>query len=396
MLAPITCGTCFSGIGAPEVALPEWDFKFCAEYAPDETGGGYAAKVLQHRYPKVPNLGDISAADFLKRLVSMPAVMVMIGGPPCQSYSIAGLRAGFNDSRGDLSFTWVEALHAKNIRFSITENVPGLLSANNGCAFGSLLAKFLGHDAPIDTPWGGWDNAGMANGPKGSVAWRILDSQYFGVPQRRRRLYIVCRHSGAADLHPCQILFEPARGIGSVPQSRTSWNDLARLGEGGVADGDEVRTGVIPEISDTVTVKWMGGSGGFAGFKEYRNMLPEISSTVVAAWSHGKGAHPSSISQTAPFVPEISETVPAHWAKQNHAGSGTTEYQNLVPFHIKGIRRIMPVEAERLQGFPDHHTRVPGMTDTRRYKAIGNAMSPPVMAVLGGRVEQAIRLADAA
>jgi DNA (cytosine-5)-methyltransferase 1 len=189
--------TCFSGIGAPECAAPWLDWRWCAEIEP------FPAAVHAHRFPGVVNLGDVLAPDFLDRAEQ---VDVLVGGPPCQSFSIAGLRGGLADPRGNLTLRWVQVIHAVRPRYAVTENVPGWLSSNDN-AFGCFLAGLVGADDPVRTPDGrSWPDAGMAAGPLGRAAWRVLDAQHFGVPQRRRRVFVVFCPPDGGD--PAAVLFE--------------------------------------------------------------------------------------------------------------------------------------------------------------------------------------------
>jgi DNA (cytosine-5)-methyltransferase 1 len=196
----------FSGIEAASAAwLPlGWQCVGVAEIEP------FACAVLASRYPDVPNLGDVLAPDFLQRASALRPD-VLVGGPPCQDFSIAGLRAGLDGARGNLSLRWVEVVRAIRPTYAVTENVPGWLSVNRGHAFGAFLAGLVGHDTALVPPkscGGRWTDAGMVDGPDGRVAWRILDAQYFGLAQRRRRVFAVHCPRGGAD--PAAVLFEPA------------------------------------------------------------------------------------------------------------------------------------------------------------------------------------------
>lgn len=201
--------TCFSGIGAPEVAMPHIDWIWHSEIEP------FPCAVMAARHPKNQNLGDILAPDFIERANAMGPLDIMVGGPPCQAFSIAGLRQSLADPRGNLTLRWVQVLHAIRPTIAVTENVPGWLSTNDN-AFGCFLAGIVGADSPLNSPRerGRWPSHGMVSGPLARAAWRVLDAQYvrtrsfpWAVPQRRRRVFVVISF-GATGPDPAAVLFD--------------------------------------------------------------------------------------------------------------------------------------------------------------------------------------------
>lgn len=230
----ITFGSSCTGIGSPEVAWHEglgWQSKFTCEIE------RFPSQVLKRHWPETPNLGDMTKVDWRSLECD-----VFVSGTPCQSFSFAGLRQGLNDARGNLTLTYVEAVHAiRHLRYAAWENVPGVLSDKTN-AFGCLLAGLIGTDAPLlppDRQWGAipyfdaerydvhrtfgwqhirWTSRGMASGPLGRTAWRIFDAQYFGLAQRRERVLLVfCPVAGGGD--PSAVLFEP-KGLSGNPPAR--------------------------------------------------------------------------------------------------------------------------------------------------------------------------------
>lgn len=189
----------FSGIEAASVAWRPlgWHCVGVAEIEP------FANAALAHHYPDVLNLGSVVdlrdrllAGDNVAGLLSNPPDLI-VGGSPCQAWSVAGSRKGLSDPRGQLTLVYAEIIHAIRPEFIVWENVPGVLSAKDN-GFGHLLGSLAGHGEPIPVPPGHkrWSNAGVVAGPlqetsSWTLAWRILDAQHFGVPQRRRRVFLV-------------------------------------------------------------------------------------------------------------------------------------------------------------------------------------------------------------
>ena len=203
-------GSVCSGIEAASVAWNPlgWEAAWLSEIEP------FPSAVLKHHYPDVPNLGDMTALP--DRILSgeVEAPDLFCGGTPCQAFSVAGLRNSLDDARGNLSLTFVGIAnaidHVRSVRgdspaIIFWENVPGVLSTKDN-AFGCFLGALAGEDDPIVPPGEKWTNAGCVYGPQRTVAWRVLDAQYFGVAQRRRRVFVVA--SARDDFNPTEVLFE--------------------------------------------------------------------------------------------------------------------------------------------------------------------------------------------
>jgi len=174
----------------------------------------FPCAVLAHHYPDVPNLGDMTTLPNRIRSGEVEAPDVFCGGTPCQAFSVAGLRKSLDDARGNLSLTFCEIADAiDQVRLiqqshpSIVfwENVPGVLNTKDN-AFGCFLGALAGEDDALIPPGGRWSNAGFIDGPQRAVAWRVLDAQYFGVAQRRKRVFVVA--SARDDFDPAAVLFE--------------------------------------------------------------------------------------------------------------------------------------------------------------------------------------------
>ena len=194
----MTGATMCSGIGAPETALLGVQWLWSAEVEK------FPSRVLAHRHPESMNLGDITAADFIDKARAFGHLNLLVAGTPCQAFSVAGNRRSLEDARGNLTLRFVEVVDAIEPDAIFWENVPGVLSTKDN-AFGCFLAALVGADDAI-VPVGGWTNAGMVSGPRRNAAWRVLDAQYFGLAQRRKRVFVVACPRNGAD--PREILFE--------------------------------------------------------------------------------------------------------------------------------------------------------------------------------------------
>jgi DNA (cytosine-5)-methyltransferase 1 len=203
-------GSVCSGIEAASVAWHPlgWRAAWLAEIEP------FPSAVLKHHYPEVPNLGDMTTLPARIRAGEVEAPDLFCGGTPCQAFSVAGLRRSLDDARGNLSLTFCEIANAidavrrgRNDQPAIIfwENVPGVLSTGDN-AFGCLLSGLAGEDEPLVAPGGKWTDAGCVLGPTRAVAWRILDAQYFGLAQRRRRVFVVASARDGFD--PVAVLLE--------------------------------------------------------------------------------------------------------------------------------------------------------------------------------------------
>ncbi|MHB8365576.1 MAG: DNA cytosine methyltransferase [Acidithiobacillus sp.] len=251
----------FSGIEAASVAWKPLGWK-CVDVAEIEP---FANAALAHHYPDTPNLGSV--VDLRDRLLTGEDVAgllsdppdIVVGGSPCQSWSIAGSRKGLADPRGQLTLVYAEIIDAIRPEFVVWENVPGVLSAKDN-GFGHLLGSLAGHGDAIPVPPGHkrWSNAGVVAGPERTLAWRILDAQHFGVPQRRRRVFLVgCAAASGRD--PSEILFERQGVPGDFAPRAKSRKDVAPTlsarthGGGGLGTDFDLDGRLIPSVSPCLT-----------------------------------------------------------------------------------------------------------------------------------------------
>lgn len=244
---PITYGSLCSGIEAATVAWHPlgWQASWYAEIEP------FPSAVLAHHYPETPNHGDMTRLAAMVLAGKIPAPEVLVGGTPCQAFSVAGMREGLADPRGALTIKYVELLDAiDHVRIKrgepeatcLWENVPGVLS-DKGNAFGCFLGALVGESEELQPPGGKWKDAGCVYGPTRTAAWRILDAQYFGLAQRRRRVFVVA--SARTGFDPLEVLFEreglrrdtpPRRGEGQATAG-TITASTGGVDENDAADG---------------------------------------------------------------------------------------------------------------------------------------------------------------
>jgi DNA (cytosine-5)-methyltransferase 1 len=225
----ITYGSVCSGIEAATVAWHplRWQASWFAEIEP------FPCAVLAHHYPDTPNHGDMTRLAALVLSGKIPAPDVLVGGTPCQAFSVAGMREGLADPRGALTIKYVELLdaidHVRTKRGDpeatcLWENVPGVLS-DKGNAFGCFLGALVGESEELQPPRGKWKDAGCVYGPGRTVAWRVLDAQYFGLAQRRRRVFVVA--SARTGFDPLEVLFEREGVRRDTPPRRGQRQDVA-------------------------------------------------------------------------------------------------------------------------------------------------------------------------
>lgn len=335
-----------SGISAPSVAWASLGWNHVA-FAEIEK---FPSAVLAEHYPDVPNWGDLNASD------GWPdrSIDLLVGGTPCQPFSTAGLRKGLDDPRGQLLFRYLALVRRYRPTWMLWENVPGVLHSDDGRAFGALL--------------GALEELGYG------FAWRVLDCQWFGLAQRRERLFVV-GYAGADPRPAAAVLFEPEGLRGDSPPCRRSSKDVA----GAVTtrsriSGEEAAAGHIiaaPEVAGPVTTRSVESNG--------REAIE--GGHIFAFGSKDSGAD---------LAIDIAPTLRARGHSTSHANAGVPP---AVTDPGLDVRRLTPRECERLQGFLDDYTRIPWRgkpveqcPDGPRYKAIGNSIPVPVLAWIGRRI----------
>ncbi len=445
-------GSICSGIEAATVAWEPLGWK-AAWFSEIEA---FPSAVLAERWPEVVNLGDMTKIAAAVRAGEVQAPDVMVGGTPCQAFSIAGLRNGLSDARGQLTLSYVELANAiddKRIErgeeeaIFVWENVPGVLTSHDN-AFGCFLAGLAGESCELEPSGGKWTHSGCVYGPQRTIAWIVKDAQYFGVAQRRKRVFVVA--SARKGFDPGQVLFESEGVRRDTPPSREPQTAVAALTARGVgtcgADDNQAQAGHIiaecvnGDISHTLKAEGFDGSEDGTG-----RGIPVIAfgggntggNIDVAACLTAKGQRIDFDVETFAVHGtqdpdtnlELAHTLGRNHGQENaiftepftlairgrNEGS-TVEVRNdgvanalLTPNGGRAgmgvgaigwgmqVRRLMPVECERLQGFPDNHTLISWRgkeatecPDGPRYRAIGNSMAVPVMRWIGERIAAAL------
>ncbi len=326
----------FTGIGG---------FSLAAERAGMTTVGHseidkHASACLERRWPDVPNLGDVTLIE------GITDVDIITAGSPCQDYSVAGKRAGTAGARSGLIVHTFRLVEETQAEWLVIENVPGLLSSNGGRDMGAVLGTLA--------------DLGMG------FAWRVLDAQAFGVPQRRRRIFIVGRAGGCSD-GPREVLsVGPGLPRDTPPSSQARKDDPARA----------AASAGVPGVAGTLASRERGG--GFpgtdeavAGYVVAENQRAEIRAMdclgALAASPSGKPG------QRSPTIAVHTTQDPIVSNDQMHCLSAKESGAVLAPDRV---RKLTPLECERLQGFPDGWTE--GVSDTQRYRQLGNAVAVPV------------------
>jgi len=273
----ITYGSVCSGIEAATQAWHPLGMRaaWFAEIEP------FPSAVLAHHYPDVPNHGDMNKLAALVLAGKIPAPDVLVGGTPCQDFSVAGMRAGLDGERGQLTIKFVELAdaidHVRTARGEAEcvltwENVPGVLS-DKGNAFGCFLGALAGEDCELQPSGKRWPDAGCVYGPKRTIAWRVLDAQYFGLAQRRRRVFVVASARDGFD--PTEVLFEregvrrdtaPRRGQGQDVTGTAPFGPALQCGCGEIFGEELGPYGCMNcEGDEGPAVSMFGGIPAFGG-----------------------------------------------------------------------------------------------------------------------------------
>lgn len=331
-----TFGSLCSGIEAASLVLRPMGIKplWLSEIA------DFQSRFLATRFPDVPNLGDMNDIPQMIAEEKIGIPDFLCGGTPCQAFSLAGWRNGINDARGQLTLKYIDIVDAIDVkRFEkglgrsvfFWENVEGALTDKTN-AFGCFLAGLAGLDDPICVKR--WTSSGILYGKDRNIAWRVMDAKYFGLPQQRKRVYVL---GGGKDFHPEVILFEKGNLMADPlkPQSKSQ------------ASFFDSPQSEIPSMSFTLKKNISGHS--IETFRSYSDCLYAAYGTK---WNGNAAAFNGSL-----FLSQDGR-----------------------------IRRLSPLECERLMGFPDNYTLIDKCRDTQRYQAVGNSWAVPVIRWIARRL----------
>jgi len=385
----------FSGIEAATAAWHDWGWECVGVSEID----AFPCEVLKQRYPHIPNLGDITKITE-ERLNELGSVDIVVGGSPCQSFSVAGKRDGLADDRGKLMLEYIRVVGTVRPKWFIWENVPGVLSSDNGRAFGTLIRQMadIGY----------------------SLCWRVLDAQHFGVPQRRRRVFLV-GHLGTDRECASKVLFDPyclGRDFKTSTEERKDYSTEAAASLGidsqqiMMIGSTQINAGIVENATVSYTLTASMGTGGghvpmivspaYNSENVDRLQLSRLNHHIINGRQDpitSSVAQPLSSDHSGfdnifcdvynGSVSDVAPTMTTATGITN--GSGP----KLLQATHENIRRLTPVECERLQGFPDNHTRIEwrgksesDCPDGHRYKALGNSMAVPVMRWIGHNINQ--------
>lgn len=364
----------------------------------------FPCAVLSHRHPQVPNLGDAMGLTRKVLAGEAAAPAVLVGGTPCQDFSVAGYREGLAGDRGALTVKFVEIADAIDlVRVQrgddecvvVWENVVGVLE-DKANAFGCFLGALAGEDCPLQPAGKTWPHAGCVYGPQRAIAWRVLDAQYFGLAQRRRRVFVVASARDGFD--PASVLFEreserrdtpPRRGEGQDLAGRAPFGPAFHCGCGHIYD-DELGAYGCPscEGEEGPAVEVMAGVPAYGGH-ELSSDTPLFQSATLTAHGVRNDVESETFvihgTQDPDVAVEIAHPLASNWGLENAVFQG------------RRARRLTPREYERLMGYEDDYTLIPWAgkpaaecPDGHRYKALGNSKAVPVMRWLGGRIHAAI------
>lgn len=340
----LTFGSLFAGIGGMDIAFERAGMTpaFNCEIDPK------CQEILKRHWPDVPQFGDITQFD------GMPwrgKVDVICGGSPCQDFSVAGQRAGIEGARSGLFFEYARIIEEIQPEWVVWENVPGVFSSNAGRDFAAILntldkLRYVG-------------------------AWTVLDAQYFGLAQRRKRVFLVARlGAGGAS----EVLLEPEGVCGDPPTRSREGTIASALSASGVGTygGDEHHNLVVPR-----SVSLRGREGGVAA-----ELGDEVSCALRAAGGGSSKAHVLAYSLAENQRGEVRLS---DCSSQLTTGGGKPGQGYLAAWIPPlAVRRLTPTECARLQGFPDNH--LDGMSDTTKYKQLGNAVAVPVVSWIAKRL----------
>lgn len=351
-----TIGSLFAGIGGFDLGFERAGFRTAWACEIDK----HCRALLAQKWPEAMLHDDVSTFD----PDAFPCPSAITFGPPCQDLSVAGKRAGLEGERSGLFYESTRIISryvARGLRFAIWENVPGAFTSNGGGDFG-LVLRAMAQCGAVD------------------IAWRVLDAQWFGVAQRRRRVFLVADFGGE---RAGEILFLTESLQGHPAPSREKG-----------------------EVAPTIPSRSTGGGGLETDFEcdgglISRTVVPdelEVCGTI-SDGAHNGGGRNGQDSYTGRILPvEVAREPAVAFGAQNSSAQGDGVSFEFSPtldksktsavFSESKVRRLTPRECERLQGFPDDWTA--GQSDSTRYRQLGNAVAVPVAEWIANNVARVL------
>lgn len=403
----------FSGIEAATQAWQPlgWECVAVSEIEP------FPCAVLEHHYPHVPNLGDVTKITE-QQIKDLGQIDLIVFGSPCQNLSVAGNRKGFEGEQSSLFYAAMEIIkYAKrhcNTRFALWENVPGAFSSNKGADFTEVVKHMAGLDE-LNTPTNGWGKEGAAVGSNGLLEWSVLDAQWFGLAQRRKRVFAIVDFGDWTSRPPILLERESLRGD-SAPSRETGQGFTADATSGATSESlyifvEPSRARALDVLTDKDPIPTLQANMGTGG----NNMPLLCIKEAIAIQSTVIGRNPENGPQGSGHDKEVCFTLTSAdrhavaygFAPRAMALSFTQETANtlnatdyktaqcVIQPSRSIARRLTPIECEKLQGFPPNFTKIPYRNKSAddcpngvRYKALGNSMAVNVMAWIGQKIQQ--------
>jgi DNA (cytosine-5)-methyltransferase 1 len=384
----------------------------------------HAQSVLRRHWPDTPLHGDVTQVDWTPYAGRVDLVS---GGSPCQDLSVAGKRAGLDGARSGLFYELIRAWDETGAPYLLWENVDGARSSNAGADFAAVLSALVGAAVAVPERWA---SAGVAAGPTGVAAWRVLDLQHFGPPQRRRRVFVLAARTGGVD--PAEILAVSESVCGHPAPRERSRQGTAEGAAGGVGevvriltvggrdkgandsyDNTPVVAAHVNDVPSSIAFNWQNG-GGYGTANDGLGITIEgtgpLSRSQVMAVTQpavlcttGHVTHAltaegcdASEDETGRGTPIVTPTLNmgAHTAAPGSNGQDALEWAAITTPLAGRPRRLTPLEAERLMSWPDqwtaHGVREDGtqyaLSDTARYRLCGNGVGSVVAAWIARRL----------
>jgi DNA (cytosine-5)-methyltransferase 1 len=333
----------------------------------------FQSSIIKKNHPNLNNLGDVRLIDE-KTVKSLGKIDIVVFGSPCQDMSVAGKRAGLEAIKEDTnhsSILFFEGLRVFRLaqehcgaRYMLWENVPGALYSNNGMDFAKILESMTGVEfGQTKIKWG---NEGLVLGKDSMCEWAVLDAQWFGVAQRRRRVFALLDTGEWRDRQP--ILLEPQKLRGTIAPCREEREKTSET--------FRERTGISTFNRQAIGEYGTAPVASTVSARDYKEATDLVLYTIignVVGRGEKSGGNQLGISDSG-VSPTITATDYHHVAILN-------ENSNI-------IRKLTEIEVERLMGFPDNYTNVEGASYSKRINCLGRSMAVPVMKWIGEKIEQ--------